>query len=193
MEYPKRHVEIQNMGEDTSKVFSGEATTRASQEAYNETPLVFSEEIKKRLSPDKEYIIADIGSFKGELMDKLLELVPGYKFRTIAVDINQDALNNNVLQEKIVSSADSLPFENGSIDIEISRFLLQWNYWERQKQIVREIVRTVKEFALIEHGGADNNDTDNWREKMDMLFEGVEVPKLKRGEHFFHPEMKLKK
>jgi ubiquinone/menaquinone biosynthesis C-methylase UbiE len=185
MERPNKHTEVQNMGENTSKVFSGEAKTKAAQEAYNESPEVFSEEIKKRLPPDKEYTIADIGSFKGELLDKLLEMVPNYKFRTIAIDVNQDALNKNSLQGKIVANADSLPFENGSIDIEVVRFLLQWNYWERQKQIIREIARTVKEFALVEHGGADNENSNEWREKMDRLFKGVEVPKLKRGEHFF--------
>ncbi|MDE1919453.1 MAG: methyltransferase domain-containing protein [Patescibacteria group bacterium] len=185
MEAQHKHTEIQNMGENTSKVFSGEAGTKAAREAYNKTPEVFSEEIKKRLLPNKEYTIADIGSFRGELLGKLLELVPDYKFRTIAVDINQDALNKNTLQEKIISDAEHLPFGNGSIDIEVVRFLLQWNHWERQKQIIKEIARTVKEFALVEHGGADNENPDEWREKMDKLFEGVEVPKLKRGEHFF--------
>ena len=185
METPNKHTEVQNMGENTSKVFSGEAQTKAAQEAYNETPKVFAEEIKKRLLPDKEYIIADIGSFKGELLGKLLELVPDYTFKTIAVDLNQDALNKNQLREKVVANADHLPFENGSIDIEIVRFLFQWNHWEKQKQIIREIARTIREFALVEHGGADNENPDEWREKMDKLFEGIEVPKLKRGEHFF--------
>lgn len=185
METSNKPTEAQNMGENTSKVFLGEAKTKAAKEAYNKTPEVFSKEIKKRLSPDKEYTVADIGSFKGELLDKLLDLIPDYKFRTIAVDINQDALNKNLSQEKIIANADNLPFEDGSIDIEVVRFLLQWNYWERQKQIIREIARTVKEFALIEHAGADNENSNEWREKIDRLFEGVEVPKLKRGEHFF--------
>lgn len=130
-------------------------------------------------------MVADIGSFKGELLDSLIKILPEYKFKTIAVDINEKALEENSAEEKIFADASKLPFEDNSIDIEIVRFLLQWNSWEKQKEIIRQIARTTKEFALIEHGGADSIDSDEWRKNMDRLFEGKEVPKLKRGEHFF--------
>jgi len=181
------------MGERASRVFSGEAKTKATQEAYNKTPEVFSREIKNRLSPNREYTIADIGSFRGELLNNLLGLIPDYRFRTIAIDIDEDALNQNLLQEKRIANAEKLPFEDNSIDIEIVRFLLQWNNWERQKRIIREIARTVKEFALIDHGGADNRKTDEWRKKHDRLYNGVEVPKLKRKECFFSSRNEIEK
>lgn len=181
----KNILKHQEMGKDTSKVFSGEAKFKASQEAYNETPILFSNEIKKRLSPDKKYSMADIGSFKGELMNKLLKLIPEYNIDTIAIDINEEALSQNNLDKKIITSAENMPFKNSSIDVEIVRFILQWNSLERQKRILKEIARTTKEFALIEHGGSDNNNSDIWRQKMDILLDGKEIPKLKRGEHFF--------
>jgi len=183
----------QEMGINTSKVFSGESELKPSREAYNETPIIFSEEIKKRLSPDKEYILADIGSFKGELINKILELSPEYKFNTVAVDINEEALKQNNLGTKLVANADNLPFKDKSIDIEIVRFLLQWNSWEKQKEIIKEIARTVKEFALIQHGGADNNNPKDWRFKMDQLLSGDVVLKLKRGEHFFSSRDEMEK
>lgn len=175
----------QEMGINTSKVFSGESELKPSREAYNETPVIFSEEIKKRLLPNKEYVLADIGSFKGELINKILELLPEYKFNTVAVDINEEALKQNNLKTKLVANADDLPFGDKSIDVEVVRFLLQWNSWEKQREIIKEIARTVKEFALIQHGGADSEDPDNWRFKMDQLLSGDTILKLKRGEHFF--------
>ncbi len=181
----KNVLETQEMGKNTSKVFSGQAESKASQEAYNETPILFSNEIKKRLPSNREYSMADIGSFKGELVNKLLEFIPEYNINTIAVDINQEALSKNNLNKKIIASAENMPFEDNSINIEIVRFVLQWNSFERQKRIIREIARTTKNFALVEHGGCDNHNPDTWRQKMDMLLDGKEIPKLKRGEHFF--------
>lgn len=183
----------QEMGINTSRVFSGESASKPSKEAYNETPITFSEEIKKRLSPNQKYILADIGSFKGELINKILELAPEYKFDTIAVDINEEALKHNNLDRKITANAGSLPFENNSVDVEVVRFLLQWNTWEKQKKIIKEIARTVKQFALIQHGGAENENPDEWRFKVDELLSGKEVAKLKRDDYFFSSRNELEK
>lgn len=72
-----------------------------------------------------------------------------------------------------------------SKDVVIVRYVLQWNYPEKQKEILNELSRVSKEFAVVEHIGADIEDTDNWREKQDELVSGEKIPKLKRGEHFF--------
>lgn len=176
-----------NMGERTSRVFRGESLTLANKEMYAETAEFFADEIRKRLSPRKEpYILADVGSFQGELLDELLKKMSGYKFQTTALDINEVALEKNqVAGQKIVADAEKMPFADKSIDVVIVRNMLQWNSAEKQKRILKEIARMVKKFALVEHVGADTVDTDGWRARADDLLDGEEVPKMKRGEHFF--------
>ena len=65
------------------------------------------------------------------------------------------------------------------------RYVLQWNYPENQKKILKEVSRTINEFALIEHVGADNENPKEWRKRHDKLYDGIMIPKLKRGEHYF--------
>lgn len=173
------------MGENTSKVFAGDALLKASQETYNETITIFSNEIKKRLPNDKSYNIADLGSFKGELLQQIINILPNYKFETIAVDINENALKDNQAETKIIADLKKLPFEDKSVDVEIIRYVLQWNYWENQKKILQEVARTTKSFALIEHAGADSQEPDEYRKRIGSLFSGEEILKLKRGENFF--------
>lgn len=185
-------VGIQDMGKNTSKVFYGEAKTKASQETYNETPGLLSNEIRKRLPSGKKYTIGDIESFKGELVNKLLQITPEYDFHTIAVDINERALSENNLDEKIIANAENLPFKDNSIDVSVVRFVLQWNFFERQKKIIKEIARTTRKFALIEHAGSENINPNLWRQKINLLFSG-EIPKLKRGEHFFSSRDEIEK
>lgn len=185
MEKDLYKIAIQNMGENTSKVFAGDALLKACQETYNETPDVFANEIKKRLSDSESHNIADLGSFKGELLQQIIGKLPSYDFKTIAVDINEDAIKDNQAETKIVADLKKLPFENKSVDVEIVRYVLQWNYWENQKKILQEVARTVKDFALIEHAGADSKEPDEYRKRAGSLFSGEEIPKLKRGENFF--------
>lgn len=177
--------EVQNMGENTSKAFSGKAESRAVQDLYNETPKIFSNEIKKRLMPDRQYTIADIGSFKGELLKQICDMLPEYKLKGIAMDINKKILKENNFKLRIASKAEEMPFNDRSIDVEIMRYVLQWNYPKNQKMILKEISRTIKEFALVEHAGADNENSKEWRKKHDKLYNGEEISKLKRGEHYF--------
>lgn len=177
---------IENMGEKTSQVFSGEYATETNREMYAETAELFANQIRERLPVREEpYIVADIGSFQGELLTEVLKLLPDYKFKTIAVDINRDALSKNPADEKSAVDAEKMPFGDKSVDIAIVRYVLQWNPSEKQKRILREAARIVKEFTIIEHAGSDIADTEKWREKYDRLFEGKEVPKMKRGEHFY--------
>lgn len=182
-----RKEQIPNMGDNTSRVFKGEYMSLANKEMYAETAKFFADEIKKRLPPREEpYILVDAGSFQGELLAELLERLPGYKFQTTALDINGVALENNqATSQKVIADAEKMPFADKSVDVVIARYMLQWNFAEKQKKILKEIARVTKEFALIEHVGADTVDADSWRERVDDLFDGEEVPKMKRGEHFF--------
>lgn len=186
IEQPNKTI-AQNMGDDASRVFSGETQSQVNKEMYGETAEFFANEIKRRLPVREEpYTIADIGAFQGELLEEVMNKLPEYKFTSIATDINEQALQKNSVSEgKVVTRAEKLPFADESIDIAIMRYVLVWNEPEKQKEILAELARTVKEFALVEHGGADIADTEEWRNRIGSLFSGNDVPKLKRGEHFF--------
>jgi len=185
---------IPDMGAKTSDVFAGKGESETNREVYGETAKLFADQIRQRLPVRKEpYTIADIGSFQGELMNNIIQLLPEYKFDTIAIDINEEALFKNTAVKKIVAKAEDLPFKDGSVDVAIMRYVLQWNNAEKQQEILKEIVRTIKNFALIEHVGADTFETEKWRKRLDDLFDGQEVPKMKRGEHFFSSEDEVEK
>lgn len=175
------------MGDDTSRIFSGETDNRTNVEMYGETADFFANEIRKRLPvKDGEYTIADVGSFQGELLADLLAKLPEYRFKAIAIDINEAALQNNTTTDnKVVAHAEALPLEDKSVDVAIIRYVLQWNNAEKQKKILSELARVVRSFALLEHVGSDVIDSDIWREKTEELFTGEKVSKMKRGEHFF--------
>lgn len=174
------------MGSETSKVFSGEAESLTTKEMYSETAGFFADQIKSHIPESTgQYVLADVGSFQGELLSNVVELLNEYKFETVAVDINEVALVGNKANKKIVSSGEQLPFDDNSIDVVIMRYVLQWNNAEKQKKILKEINRVTKTVALIEHVGSDTEDTENWRGKQDELVSGIKIPKLKRGEHFY--------
>lgn len=178
--------EVQEMGDTTSKVFAGQYESETTREMYTETAEFFADEIRKRLNNEREYTLVDVSSFQGELMADTLKRLPEYRFHTIAVDVDHNALTNNVATtNRIVAAADNLPFSDHGIDIAMVRYVLQWNSAEKQKKILAELARTTKEFAIIEHIGSDVADTDGWRKHMDILVGGEAVSKLKRGEHFF--------
>jgi hypothetical protein len=61
---------------------------------------------------------------------------------------------------------------------------LQWNNAEKQKKILKEAERVVNDFAIIQHVGADNEDKDLWRDRVNNLL-GGKVDKLKRNDYFF--------
>ena len=152
---------------------------------YEGTPRFFADQIRSRLRPDKDYSIVDVGAYQGELLDQLLRQLPEYKFRTVAVDIDSEKLSRNRAGSLIVSNAENLPLADSSVDIAIIRYVLAWNYFERQKNILKELARITREFTMIEHGGADSQNSDLWRAKLDDLFDGQEISKMKRKEHFF--------
>lgn len=176
------------MGEKASNIFKGESNdSLAMNKLYNESTEYFSNIIKDKLSnKDKIYKLADFGSFRGELLGNILDKLPDYKFSTTAVDINEDALKENLsAQEKIVATLDKIPLEDKSMDIIICRYALQWNNIEEQQKILKEIARITKGFAIIQYAGPDNNNPDKWREKIDDLLTGKEISKLRRAGYYF--------
>lgn len=185
--------DAQNMGAGTSSVFSGQVLTDTNRIHYAESAPFFAEEIRKLLESG-EYTLADIGTYKGELLTEILKLLPEYKFKTIGVDINKEALEENkVVGEKVVCDARKLPFADKSIDIVIVRYMLQWNNSEAQKDILKEIARVIKRFAIIEHNGPDNGDEELWRKNSDRLLSGDEVSKMKRLNYFFASEAEVER
>ncbi len=182
-----------NMGEGTSSIFAGHGGTETNSINYGESPLFFANEIKKRLkvSPDP-YVLMDIGTFKGELLGNIIELLPEYKFETIGVDINSEALDeNNIVDSKILGDARNLPLEDRSVDIVVVRYVLQWNTMESQKDILQEIARVIRKFAIIECVGPDNLNAILWREHSDELLSGKKVEKMKRGDNYFASEQEI--
>lgn len=185
----------QNMGEGTSPVFAGRGVTSASRLYYGESAEFFTSEIKKRLPSRKEpYTLLDIGTHEGELLANIIKLLPEYNFDTIGIDLNQKALNKNpTIKSKILCNAESLPFEDKSVDLAIARSVLQWNLPEAQKRILKEIARVIRRFAIVEHPGPKSDNAVMWREHSDRLFSGNEISKMKRSGHFFASEGELEK
>lgn len=176
---------VQNMGETTSKVFSGEYSSETTRELYAETADFFASQIRNRLKNDRLYSILDIGAFQGELLSDLISKLSEYNFETTALDINTDALEENTSDHKLIAEAGNIPATDRSFDISIMRYVLQWNSPENQRQILNEVARTIKDFGIIEHAGADIHETNEWREKMSSLLSGHEIPVLRRNECFY--------
>lgn len=178
---------LKNLGEKTSNVFKGESNSLAARELYGESAEYFADVIKNKLSDkNKTYKLADLGSFKGELLGNVLDKLPDYKFNTIAVDINEEALKeNSSAQEKIIATLDKTTLEGTSMDVILCRYALAWNNQKKQQEILKEIARIVKGFAIVQHAGADIDNSNKWREKIDNLLNGEEIPKLKRTGYYF--------
>jgi len=180
-------ISLKNQGEKSSVVFRGESNSLTTKQIYEESAEYFADIIKSKLSDkNKTYKLADLGSFKGELLGNILEKLHDYKFNTIAVDINKEALKeNSSAQKKIIATLDKITLEDKSVDVAICRYVLQWNNQQKQQEILKEISRITKGFAIIQHAGADNENSDKWRERIDDLLDGEENPKLKRTSYYF--------
>ena len=177
----------QNMGDDTSRVFAGSFRFEATRQMYAETADLFANQIRKRF-PDKSqtYVFADIGSFQGELTKEILEKLPDYHFTIIAIDNNEEALKKNGTAGKtILADAGKLPLETKSVDIAIMRYVLQWNPKEKQKQMLKELLRITKGCILIEHVGSAIEEPEKWRQQFDHLYDGSVIAKMKRSNYFF--------
>jgi hypothetical protein len=188
---PERTIE---QGENSSKVFSGEENkTQTTVELYGQSAEFFADMIRERLMPNREYKLADLGCYGGELLQNILDLLPNYKFHTIGVDCEKNLENNKSAEEKIVADLEQIPLADKNVNVAISRYTLAWNNAEKQKEILKEISRIVCNFAIIQHAGADGENSNDWRAKFDDLFDGDEVPACKRTGYYFSSREEIEK
>jgi ubiquinone/menaquinone biosynthesis C-methylase UbiE len=180
---------IKEQGISADTIFHGEVTLEAVRLVYKESASLFSSLIRECL-PQGNYEMADLGSHKGGFLKDLTELLPEYKFHTIAVDVNEDDLKVNIADQKIQSSLLQLSIENKSIDVTLARYVIAWNTLEQQKEILKEISRITKRIAIIQHQGANSNNPTELQNASIELFNGV-VPLLKRENFFFSTSAQL--
>ncbi len=174
-----------DMGPKTKEVFRGNSESLAVKEIYGESAELFAKVIRSKLPPDGSYSLVDIGSAKGELLQDILKLLPEYSFNVTATDTNSTALSENLVENKIVADAESLPFSEHEIDLGIMRYILQFNLPESQERIIKEIARITKEFTIVQHGGADNDNAEEWRKVVDQIFCDNKLSEINRTGMFW--------
>lgn len=182
-------------GERASEIFGGKAESETVEKLYGESAKFFSDIIREKLNGKtvKTYTLADVGGFKGEFLENILKNLSEYNFDTIGVDLEKNLKENNIVKKKIAADLSKLPISGKSIDIAIARYILVWNNEEKQKEILKEISRIVGNFAIVQHAGADSENSDKWRMKLDDLLDGEEVPKAKRTGHYFSSREEIEK
>lgn len=117
-------------------------------------------------SPQKLLNVVDLGAGTGAVSKYILGKYP-YDISISAVDICPDMLSKieNTEIKKYVASLDSMPFENDTFDVAVSRQCL--HYVEDLKQAIREIKRIVKKkgiFVLSQIVPLDSNMKAFWSE-----------------------------
>ena len=180
-------------GDGAAQVFSGVSENSTIEKMYGESASYFAKIIKSILKPrELPYEILDVGTFRGELLGKvILELGDKYHFHKVGIDLEKEALDNNDnLDEKVLGDATHMPFSNKTIDVALCRYVLQWNNFERQKLILAELQRVCRGFAIVQHAGADNENTDEWKEKVHSLVFGG-VPKVSRPQGNFSSSFEI--
>ncbi|MFA5992642.1 MAG: aldolase/citrate lyase family protein [Candidatus Pacearchaeota archaeon] len=183
-------------GKATSAIFSGKGSSMASKLMYNETDDLFTKILKEsimqinsksptspNLVPNISCTLADFGSYKGELLEDIkskLAHLSVCKLKTIAVDRLSESIAQNPADEKIVGNLNSIPLADKSVDFAIARYIMVWNPKETQKQILKEMSRVTKNYVILQHCGPTKADAKIARKRLNRLFYGNEVPKLKR-------------
>lgn len=181
----KKSEKIQGMGEKASESFIG-VGNKAMEELYGNSELYYAELLKEELTKrDKPYTFLDIGSYDGGFFKKVINVLPEYNIETVVMDINQKELVKNFADKKVVASAEKLPLADESVDVVTMRYVLHLNYKEKQEEILKEIYRVIKYYAIIEHLGADNEETDEWKKITNGFFESKDIPEFKRTEFYF--------
>lgn len=176
---------LKEQGSNASNLFSGTSFSRPAELLYKESSKLFAEILQKyKQVKDKEYIIADLGSHRGNFLKDVVGLLPGYRFKTIAIDVNVDDLEYNSADVKIVSDLNDLKLDDKSIDITLARYVLAWNDLNKQKEILAEIKRVTKGIAIVQHQGAKEIDGEILQNASKELFSGI-VPALKRESFHF--------
>lgn len=154
---------------------------------YGDSDVYYSNIVKEKLPiTEKPYIFLDVGSYDGGLFKKVINSLPEFNIETIATDINQKELIKNFADRKVVAPAEKLPFADESIDVATMRYVLHLNNKEKQEEILKEVYRVIGQYAIIEHAGADNEETEKWREKISDLYNSKDIPEFKRTEFYFY-------
>ena len=176
---------LKEQGINQEAVFKGEGKSNAIYLAYGESVVLFSRAVRSNLkSNGKEYVLADLGSAKGSFLKKLLDVLPEYVFKTIAIDVNIDDIKHNTAEQKIISDLSIIDMPDKSIDVTIMRYALAWNTLDKQHKILSEIKRITRDIAIIQHQGSDENYPKKLQNAAEILFSGV-VPQLERINFFF--------
>lgn len=169
---------MNNQGKNASKLFSGKSEIEPSKLLYSESADLFSNIIKDEFEPGN-YNLADLGGHKGEFLFELLKKLPNYNINSIIID-TVEGVENDFKIEKRISDIVNTGLSDKSIDILIVRYVLAWNTIEKQKEILKEIVRICRGICIIQHQGTDKSDS--------LLFQknfGELIPKIKRNEGVF--------
>lgn len=183
-----------NQGAKAPDIFSGKIEVAPVKKIFGESAELFADIIKKRLGANSgTFRLADFGSHYGELLENVCKLLPEYNLQTVGIDLESNLRENKAAQEKVSANLAHIPMGDKSVDFGFARYILHWNNPEKQKQILKEIARIVKDFAIIQHVGADSENPAQWRDKVDDLLDGKEISKLERHGHFFTSSQELEK
>ncbi len=176
---------FQNQGPNTSRAFAGQGTSEATRQTYTESAPLFARLLREHFSQDETpRILADFGSHKGEFLSELLNQLPDLAFTPVAIDANKHALRTNRTERQVVANVEHLPVADKSFEVSICRYVLQWNLPDTQRRILKEIARTTKRMAIIQHAGSQQGDIRH-RSCLHALMSGSVVASMqRRGYHF---------
>ena len=176
-----------------TSIFEGKSKSSVIKEIYGQSAELFADSIRSRLPErQREYTLLDIGSSKGELLRDLLKLLPEYHFNVTVTDINAASLaENHVTTSRLEADAELLPLEDHSQDVILMRYVLQFNGFQSQMNIIKEITRVTRKFAVIQHAGSDNESAEEWRAVVDQIFKDGNLPQLNRQGMFWSSALEL--
>jgi ubiquinone/menaquinone biosynthesis C-methylase UbiE len=181
-------------GARASEIFRGEVMVEPVKKIFGESAQMFSALIKERLGTEGgRYVLADFGSHEGELLENICKSLSEFDFHTIGIDLENNLKENKAAQEKVSADLGNIPMKDKSVDVGFARYVLHWNDIKKQENILKEIARIVKDFAIIQHVGADCKNSSDWRSRVDDLLDGQEIPKLERHGHFFSSSQEIEK
>ncbi len=179
---------INEQGQNSETVFHGNGQQKSIYEFYGKSASLFANTIHTNL-PAGDYVLADLGGHKGELLGDILNLLPEYNFDSIIID-KVEGLDLKVKTRKIIGDIIDSKIPDKSIDVVIVRYVLPWDKFENQKLILKEIKRICRGIAIIQHQGAPNDNPKPLQDASIKLW-GGSVPVLKRNYGFFTEAKKI--
>ncbi len=160
---------------------------------YSESAKFFAEDIiRDYFTVGVRYSLIDMGGAGGDLVSNILSFVPDYAFDVTVVDNDKTELSKNkTASVKLFADASSVPVPDKKFDLTIVRYVMPWNVWDKQINILREIKRITKGCAIIQHCGPVNERADEWRSRLDNALNKSGIDKLKRDNYFFATESQM--